>query len=236
MARIARDEYPKIQHLVDVEGKKVSEVAASYGCTPANIYAILSKTRRLAGEVTTQADPTSSAAPVPAKADAPAETPLAAVTSSNPPPPTDLFADLPEQTVPRPTGPTETEDVPVSSVQATSIGPASVAEAPAPEAEAQVRVAAPPTPAPACAPSGRAGKEAPTTSQAPRGGARSGKGTGVALLMRTSDGEETAHPFRSLEELLSASKPILRSAARSPEPIWFSIQEVDLGTFAAEDF
>jgi hypothetical protein len=54
--------------------------------------------------------------------------------------------------------------------------------------------------------------------------------------MRTSDGEETAHPFRSLEELLSASKPILRSASRSPEPIWFSIQQVDLDAFAAEDF
>jgi len=46
--------------------------------------------------------------------------------------------------------------------------------------------------------------------------------------MRTSDGEEAVHPFRSLDELLSAAKPILRTAARSPEPIWFSIQPVDL--------
>ena len=45
---------------------------------------------------------------------------------------------------------------------------------------------------------------------------------------RTSDGEEAVHPFRSLDELLSAAKPILRTAARSPEPIWFSIQQVDL--------
>ena len=51
---------------------------------------------------------------------------------------------------------------------------------------------------------------------------------GYALLMRTSDGEEAVNPFRSLDELLSAAKPILRTAARSPEPIWFSIQQVDL--------
>ena len=63
MARIARDEYPKIQHLVDVEGKKVAEVAASYGCTPANIYAILSKTRRLAGEAGPQANSPPAAEP-----------------------------------------------------------------------------------------------------------------------------------------------------------------------------
>jgi hypothetical protein len=48
--------------------------------------------------------------------------------------------------------------------------------------------------------------------------------------MRTSDGDEAVHPFRSLDELLSAAKPILRTAARSPEPIWFSIQPVDLDT------
>jgi hypothetical protein len=51
---------------------------------------------------------------------------------------------------------------------------------------------------------------------------------GYALLMRTSDGEEAVNPFRSLDELLAATKPILRTAARSPEPIWFSIQQVDL--------
>ena len=51
---------------------------------------------------------------------------------------------------------------------------------------------------------------------------------GYALLMPTSDGEEAVNPFRSLDELLSAAKPILRTAARSPEPIWFSIQPVDL--------
>ena len=49
MARIARDEYLTIQHLVDAEGKKVAEVAASYGCTPANIYARFFVTLRAQG-------------------------------------------------------------------------------------------------------------------------------------------------------------------------------------------
>ena len=51
---------------------------------------------------------------------------------------------------------------------------------------------------------------------------------GFALMMRGSEGEEIANPFRSLEDLLAAAKPILRTAARSPEPIWFSIRPVDL--------
>ena len=37
----------------------------------------------------------------------------------------------------------------------------------------------------------------------------------MPLLMRTSDGEEAVNPFRSLDELLTAAKPILRTAARS---------------------
>jgi hypothetical protein len=236
MARIARDAYPKIQHLVDVEGKKVAEVAASYGCTPANIYAILNKTRRLAGEASTQAGPKSPAVPVPAEADALLETPRAVVTCSDPAPPADLFADIPEQTTPRPKGPAETDEVPASKEPVASGEHAPMAKAPAPKIKAQERVAAPPSPAPTSPPTSRADRGPPTAARTPRGGARIGKGTGVALLMRTSDGEETAHPFRSLEELLSASKPILRSAARSSEPIWFSIQQVDLDAFAAEDF
>jgi transposase-like protein len=53
---------------------------------------------------------------------------------------------------------------------------------------------------------------------------------GMGLLMRTPDGEETMTPFRSLDDLLSAIKPMLRAGARSPEPVWFSLQPVDLAT------
>ena len=52
----------------------------------------------------------------------------------------------------------------------------------------------------------------------------------MGLIMRTLDGEETMTPFRSLDDLLSAIKPILRAGARSPEPVWFSLQPVDLAT------
>jgi hypothetical protein len=46
-------------------------------------------------------------------------------------------------------------------------------------------------------------------------GARLAK-PGMALLMRTPGGEENRIPFRSLDDLLSAVKPILRAVARSP--------------------
>ena len=53
--------------------------------------------------------------------------------------------------------------------------------------------------------------------------------------MRTAEGEEATHPFRSLEDLLAAAKPILRSAAQSAEPVWFSIQRVDADSLLADD-
>lgn len=46
MPRIPREEHAAIRQRVDVEGQKVTEVAAAYGCTPANIYAILARLRR----------------------------------------------------------------------------------------------------------------------------------------------------------------------------------------------
>ena len=67
------------------------------------------------------------------------------------------------------------------------------------------------------------------------GSARKGGGLGatlakpgMALVMRTAEGEENLTPFRSLDDLLTAVKPILRAAARSPDAVWFSIQPVDL--------
>jgi len=46
MARIDKAEHAKILQAVEVERRKVAEVAAEYGCTPANIYALLGKLRR----------------------------------------------------------------------------------------------------------------------------------------------------------------------------------------------
>jgi hypothetical protein len=49
-------------------------------------------------------------------------------------------------------------------------------------------------------------------------------------MMRTPEGEESLTPFRSLDDLLSAIKPVLRAAASSSEPVWFSLQPVDLAS------
>jgi hypothetical protein len=57
---------------------------------------------------------------------------------------------------------------------------------------------------------------------------------GIGLILRTSNGDEAVHPFRSIEDLLSAVKPLLRSASKSPEPIWFSIQDLDLSELSCE--
>lgn len=45
MAKISRDEYAEILRLADQEKMKVAKIAEQYECTPANIYAILSKLR-----------------------------------------------------------------------------------------------------------------------------------------------------------------------------------------------
>jgi len=54
------------------------------------------------------------------------------------------------------------------------------------------------------------------------------------LVARTSDGDEAVTPFGSLDELLSSMRGILRNAAREPEPVWFSIREIDRS--ALDDF
>jgi transposase-like protein len=97
--------------------------------------------------------------------------------------------------------------------------------APAPAREAA------PSPAPRPAPSS-APRPAPSSAPRPASatiGAKLAK-PGTGLIMRTADGEETMTPFRSIDDLLSAIKPILRAGARSAEPVWFSLQPVDLST------
>ena len=199
MARIPRDEHATIRRRVDVEGQKVAEVAAAYGCTPANIYAILAKQRRQGDQDAGASAP----APAPVRVD-----PAPAI-------PADLFA---------------------GEIKESSRSDSSTVDVLLPEPAIAVPddVGAPITSIPQPPPrsTGTAVPEAGRGKTASRGKASpstpsKGK-AGYGLLMRTSDGEEAVHPFRSLEELLSAAKPILRTAARSAEPIWFSIQQVDL--------
>ena len=205
MPRIPREEQATIRHRVDVEGQKVADVAAAYGCTPANIYAILAKLRRQ------DAQDTAEVVPSPSVAEAgPTSVPAAAAA-------TDLFGALAE--------PNSAPAAPAVMLPAAPEPPA-----PANDKASSPAVAAsdlPPARVPSPAPtrSGRVG--AASRSSVPAPPPRPSK-AGYALLMRTSDGEEAVNPFRSLDELLAATKPILRTAARSPEPIWFSIQQVDL--------
>ena len=207
MPRIPREEQATIRHRVDVEGQKVADVAAAYGCTPANIYAILAKLRRQGaqdmGEVV--------ASPSVAEAE-PSSVPAVAAVD-------DLFGTLTEANAAPAAPPAMVPAAPEPPVPTddTSALPAAAAPDPLP-----ARV-----PPPASTRSGRVGAAPRPSAPAPR--ARPSK-TGYALLMRTGDGEEAVNPFRSLDELLAATKPILRTAARSPEPIWFSIQQVDLDT------
>src|SRR4051812_6572372 len=84
MPRIPREEQATIRHRVDVEGQKVADVAAAYGCTPANIYAILAKLRRQ------DAQDTGEVASSPSVAEA-APTPVPAVAAVD-----DLFGALAE--------------------------------------------------------------------------------------------------------------------------------------------
>ena len=209
MPRIPREEHATIVRRVDFEGQKVAEVAAAYGCTPANIYAILTKARRQAAGETSVAAPPQDHAKVEVEADPP---PPAAPTA-----PADLFDAVP----PTPIDPV-TPPPPAST--ALALPPAEPSKSPPAAPRVPDPQGARPRP-PAPARTGRGGAAAKPA--APASPPRLGK-TGYALLMRSSDGEEAVHPFRSLDELLSAARPILRTAARNPEPVWFSIQQIDL--------
>jgi transposase-like protein len=179
MARLAKRDHATILQMVDVEQRKVSEVAAEYGCSPANIYTLLSKLRRTA---LAQDQRANRASAEPVGAAAPPE-PEVQETAA-PAPAADLFA---------------------------------AAETPP--------VAKPPAPAPTPV-------SATVTELARK---RGGVGAtlakpGFGLTMRSGEGDENMTPFRSLEDLLSAVKPILRASARNPDPVWFSIQPIDLSS------
>jgi transposase-like protein len=179
MARIKKEDHARILQLVDVERRAVREIAAEFGCTPANIYSLLTKLRRGASG--------------PTQEDSETQPPLALEDGLAP-----EAAAAPAIVVPPP--PAAPEPPPAERKVVT------LERAPA----APVREPMP--------------RPAPATV-----GAKLAK-PGMGLMMRTPDGEETMTPFRSLDDLLSAIKPILRAGARSPEPVWFSLQPVDLAT------
>ena len=234
MARISKAEHPRILQMVDSEHRKVAEVAAQYGCTPANIYALLSKLRRQVapeGEAVstreTSAD-TSSQSGAETHVSSTAEEP--AIGPAVP----DLFAPGPKL------------------VQAAVRKPKADSRRPRPDAEtARVTDVKMPKRAPVPPMAAVQRQEPEVVASAPNRSAvtqlsvpvpgRKGSGLGaslakpgMALVMRTAEGEENMTPFRSLDDLLSAVKPILRAAARSPDAVWFSIQPVDLASLDSD--
>lgn len=78
---------------------------------------------------------------------------------------------------------------------------------------------------------GRRGPSPPSSSKE-RGSAPSRPGK--ALVIKSEDGDETEFPFRSLEDLLSGSKNLLREAARRSDRVDFSIKTVDLADYAED--
>ena len=235
MARIGKAEHPRILQMVDDENRKVAEVAAEYGCTPANIYALLSKLRRDARSSPEIETPDTSLLDkpglFPAEDPAPSDAGTAAVTPALP----DLFASdvhthepaAPAAVTGKRRGSTTVEIDRVAAVRASTEAPALQAAA-APQLDPEP-VASTPIHAANVTDLPRQGR----TKKAGGTGAAPAK-PGMALMMRTAEGEENLTPFRSLDDLLSAVKPILRAAARSPDAIWFSIQPVDLASLDSD--
>jgi hypothetical protein len=184
MARINKADHAIILRKVEVDECKIGDVAKEYGCSAANLYALLRKLRR-DGVMPAPPEPGDEVVPMPASADGAEKTAA------------DLFAR-----------------------------PAPV-PAPPPRPPAPIMRAAPPPPP----------RPPAEITPMPKGGGRAGVGAslakpGYALAMRGPEGDENLTPFRSLDDLLSAVKPILRAAARNPEAIWFSIQPIDLAAMA----
>ncbi len=218
MARIGKAEHGRILHLVDVERRKVAEIAAEYGCTPANIYALLSKLRRASGDAPEAA--------VPALAAVPEEGRPVEATNA-----TDLFAAAAVE-ISEPASPGVKPPRKRRAKTEAGLEP-SLAEAPvqAVLAESQPDQPAPARPAPVV----HALLSLPRREPGKSGGLGASLAKpGFGLAMRTSEGDENLTPFRSLDDLLSAVKPILRSAARSPDAVWFSIQPIDLATLDSD--
>lgn len=234
MARISKDEHPRILQMVDSEHRKVAEVAAEYGCTPANIYALLSKLRRQVAPEGEAVSTRETSADTSSQSDA--ETHVSSPAGEPPiePAVTDLFAPGPklvEATVHETKADNRRKRPAAETARITDVK--TPERAPASPMAAVQR----PKPEVVASPSARS---AVTQLPAP-GSARKGGGLGaslakpgMALVMRSAEGEENMTPFRSLDDLLSAVKPILRAAARSPDAVWFSIQPVDLASLDSD--
>lgn len=204
MARLKKEDHARILHLVDVEHRAVREIAADFGCTAATIYGLLAKLRRGGAEKGGGAESMAEAADPATTVGLSAQPGLGLGLGTGTP-----DAVRADRSVIMPFEPAE----PMRDRTAPGT-PATVTPM-----TAQPPVIKPSAPVPA--------PSEPAAERRPVLGARLSK-PGMGLVMRTEDGEETMTPFRSIDDLLSAIKPLLRATARNPDPVWFSLQPVDL--------
>ena len=232
MARIGKDQHSRILQMVDSEHRKVAAVAAEYGCTPANIYALLSKLRREGSsgvEAVSNLEGSADKVSAPNTEGLPASQAAGLAVEAVP----DLFALDPkiEELSVRDTNAGKRRNRP-------PVAPDSVTDVKAPEREPIPQTAAAQRTEPdmTSLPSRSVISRTPPPGSGKKGpglGATLAK-PGMALMMRTAEGEENLTPFRSLNDLLSAVKPTLRAAARSPDAVWFSVQPVDLASLDSD--
>ena len=166
----------------------MADVAAAYACTPANIYAILAKLRRQDTPASGSAAPLNTTAALVAS-------PLPVVNAAE-----DLF-EAPQE--PPRTAPVAIAGPPAARPVAKKAGEVALEQIATPSGPSSGRDALA---------AARPDRLATTPKSAPSSPKVQAHKPGYALLMRSSEGEETVNPFRSLDELLSAAKPILRTA------------------------
>ncbi|MCB8874297.1 hypothetical protein [Acidisoma silvae] len=205
MARIKKEDHARILHMVDVERRAVREIATEFGCTAANIYSLLAKLRRAPAES--------------------GETVSFGVTED--------AAGLPEAAPAQPVLSLEAQPASVDSAAPVPAAMEPVADKSFAPALVIVPSAPRPLVSPPAWPERTAAEPTPMPERRSTVGARLSK-PGMGLVMRTEDGEETMTPFRSIDDLLSAIKPILRASARSQDAVWFSLQSVDLSAIEVD--
>lgn len=224
MARISKADHARILELIDGQHRSAAEVAAEYGCTRANIYALLARLRRTS-QPHTKVEPSALGllddVILPSCEDPPSRLAALAPVGQD-----HVHGDHAME----PAAASQARRLPASDDDArglalTGHAPPQLAVAPRqpldrPETRQSDPVVTPMT-------------RRETTKKGAGIGAALAK-PGVALMMRTADGEENLTPFRSLDDLLAAVKPILRAAARSSDAVWFSIQPVDLASLDSD--
>ncbi len=234
MARISKEQQSRILRMVDSEHRKVAEVAAEYGCTPANIYALLHKLRRQVAPNIEAVGIPDEAAHGPTSSDAALPPLSSSIQPAATPAVPDLFGLGPklDTAVVREGKAGRQRNQPVvaltrmANVKTPELAPLPALAA-VQQQEPEVVSARPArsvvTQPPALGPARKDGGLGASLAK-----------PGMALVMRTAEGDENMTPFRSLDDLLSAVKPILRAAARSPDAVWFSIQPVDLASLDSD--